>query len=154
DQQAGARLRQARLEHGVRGADAGMAGEGHLALRAEHAQAVTGLGRGSREHEGRFRQPRPARDRLHGGVVQAFGVEYHGQGVAGTGAVGEDVNGHEVSRAHAGLRWGNGTGTAGGQSMRPSITGCTPPPIQTSPSVSTWTWTLPSRPSSRPWLAM
>ena len=50
-------VRQAGLEHGVRGADARMPGERHFAARAEDAQADssrTGVRR--REHEGRFRQ--------------------------------------------------------------------------------------------------
>ena len=99
-QQARTRLGQAGLEHGVGGAHAGVASEGHLLLRAEHAEGIAGAGPGRRQHEGGFRQPGPARDGLHGRIVQSGGVEHHGQGIAGTGAVGEHIGLDEGTRNH------------------------------------------------------
>ena len=103
-EQAVARRGQAGIEHHVRGAHARVAGERHFAPRAEDAQPVARLRRGGRKHEGRLGQPGPARDRLHRGGVQAFGVEHHGEGVAGTGPVGEDIELEIAARGHGG--WG------------------------------------------------
>ena len=95
------------LEHRVRGADAGMAGERHFAARAEDADAVARLGRRGRKHEGGFGQPRPARDGLHRGVVQAVGVEHHRQRIAGAGTIGEHIELQVAAGGHAGdfRRW-------------------------------------------------
>jgi len=114
-QQAVARRGQAGLEHGMRGAHARVPGERHLAARAEDPQPVAGAARHRRQHEGRFGQPCPARDRLHGVVPQAFGVQHHRQWIAGAGAIGEDV---ELQVAAAcghrdALRGGFATGVAG-----------------------------------------
>ena len=97
-----ARRRQSGLERGVRAADAGVAGERHLAARAEDADADSWRRPTSPGREGGLRQPRPARDGLHGRVVQAFGVEHHGQRIAGAGAVGEDVELQVAARGHGG----------------------------------------------------
>ena len=101
-QQAVARHRQAGLQHGVRRAHAGMPGERHLAARAEDADAVTGVRVGRRKHEGGLGQPRPARDRLHGRVVESFGIEHHAEWIAGAGAIGEDVELQVTALRHVG----------------------------------------------------
>jgi hypothetical protein len=43
-----------------------------------------------RDEDG-LRQVELGRDRLHAGVVEAFGIEHHGERVAGERPVGEDV---------------------------------------------------------------
>ena len=101
-QQAVPRRGQAGIEHGMRGADAGVAGKRHLAARAEDAQAIAGVRIGGRQHEGGFRQSRPVRDRLHGVVVESLRIQDHGEGVAGTGAVGEDIE-LDVGSGHGGV---------------------------------------------------
>ena len=92
-----------RFQHGVRGADARMAGEGPLAARAEDAQAIAAALIDRRQDEGRLRQACPARDRLHVVIGQAFGVQHHGEGIAGAGAVGEDIGLHVRTQAAGGF---------------------------------------------------
>jgi hypothetical protein len=53
------------------------------------ARAVGRIGR--RQYEHRFGQVEFARDRLHGGAVEAFGVMHHRQRVAGEAARREDI---------------------------------------------------------------
>src|SRR5690606_31202699 len=159
-------LREAGLEHGVRGADAGMAGEGHLALRTEHAQCVAGIGRGRREHERGLGQPRPARDRLHGGIVQAFGVQDHGQWIAHPGAVGEDIE-LQVASGH-----GERGGRRGAQLSKPRRMHCRGMPAPRRPRLAIrlesalrphagrsrpFRWTchfMPSSPIGTPWVVL
>ena len=82
-----------------------MAGERDLLLRAEHAQPVAGACDLRREHEGGLGQARPARNGLHAGIVQAFGIKHHGQRIAGTGARGEHIQLQETAGGHqAGLQ--------------------------------------------------
>src|SRR3546814_6636262 len=90
-QQAVVRRCQPGFQYRMCRADAGMAGERHLVARAEDAQPVVGVGRGGGEDEGGFGQARPARDRLHGVVVETLRVVHDGKRIAGAGAVGEDV---------------------------------------------------------------
>mgnify|MGYP000644419163 CR=1 FL=1 len=81
-------------------ADIGVAGEGQFHLRGEDADTVVGTGF-RRQEEHRLGQVQPGGDGLHGGIVQAIGVEHHGQRVAGTGARGEDVQLQEAAGGHA-----------------------------------------------------
>src|SRR5690606_36456020 len=62
----------------------------------------TGVRVGRRKHEGGLGQPRPARDRLHGRVVESFGIEHHAEWVAGAGAIGEDVELQVTALRHMG----------------------------------------------------
>ena len=71
-------------------ADAGVAGEGQFHLRGEDADTVVGAGfRWQEEH--RLGQVQPGGDGLHGGIVQAVGIEHDAQRVAGARARGEDI---------------------------------------------------------------
>ncbi len=88
------------FEHGMRGAHAGMSRERHLTARTEHADAVARFRRGRLEHEGGLWQARPARYGLHGRIVEALRIEHHCQGIAGAGALGEDVDLHEAACGH------------------------------------------------------
>ena len=87
----------------VAGADVGMAGERHLGLWREDANAGAVGGVLGRQDEGRLGQVELAGDGLHLGVGQAGGVGEHRQGVAAEAAVGEDVDGDEVVAGHGGM---------------------------------------------------
>jgi len=55
-----------------------------LAARGEDPEPVVGSGRGRRENEGCLGQVGPAGDGLHGGRVQALGIEHHGDHLVGS----------------------------------------------------------------------
>ena len=94
--------RPAGFEHGVRSADAGVAGEGQFLARGENAHAVVGAGLGWRQHEGGFGEVGPGGELLHPGVAEALAVEDHGDGVAAVGDLREDVDLLEGDDAHGG----------------------------------------------------
>ena len=96
-------------EHGVCGANTGMASERHFAARTKHADAIAGVLGIGREYERGFRQAGPACNRLHRGIVQALRIQHHGQWIARTGARGEDIKlyvttGHGRCTCGVGLR--------------------------------------------------
>ena len=85
-----------------RGPDRRMAGERQFARRREDAQPRPLLGIVRGQHEHGLRQVEFARDRLHGGGVEAVGVEHDGQRIAGEWLGGEDIEGEEAA-AHDAL---------------------------------------------------
>ena len=78
------------------GADGGMSGELHLALRRKDAHVGGVLWILGRQDEGGLGEVELARDRLHGAVGDAAAVGKDRELVAGEGAVGEDVGDEET----------------------------------------------------------
>jgi len=77
--------------------DARVAGEGQLDGRGEDAQPVVRVRGGRRQHEGRLGQVELAGDRLHRRRVESFGIEHHGERVAGKRSGREHVEGDEAA---------------------------------------------------------
>ena len=90
----------AALHPGVATAERRVSGKRQLAARREDAHAVIGLIRCRSQQEGRIRQIRPARERLHPLVAQAVGVVNDGERVAAQCGAGEHVDLSEREASH------------------------------------------------------
>jgi hypothetical protein len=75
-----------------------MAGERQFSRRREDPEACRIGGSPRIEDEYGFGQVELGRDRLHGGIVEAFGVEHDGERIAGERRLGEDVERKEPPR--------------------------------------------------------
>ncbi len=84
-------LRRAQMREQRRRADGRMAGERQFAGGRENPQRrrIDGIARLAHEHG--LGKIELARDRLHPRVVEALGVEHHGERIAGERRIGEDV---------------------------------------------------------------
>jgi len=85
------------------GADVGVAGERHLGLWGEDADAGVVLRVIRGQDEGGFRQVEVGGNGLHVGVAEAAGIGQHGERIATEAALGEHVDGNVVIAGHCGL---------------------------------------------------
>jgi len=89
---AGPGRASAAFQPGVAGAQGGMPGEGQFPGRGEDPDQVVRLGRPGGQHEGGFRQVRPAREQLHLLVAEAVGTKHDRDRVTEVRSLGEDIH--------------------------------------------------------------